>query len=203
MIWAVAVAVAVCTNSSCATSTTATHADGGCAAIRRTAVAGRRGGGRTNHNRRRRQRTAGRPTLVRAERPRLVLGLGAPQSRLLSHHALPIGRQHALLAVAEAKLAVALVAFEYDLFAMVAATRTIRRRSGRPGANARAGRTAAQIRLLVGRLGVDPALVRYHRIAVMLRCVLLGRQFEVGLNGETGGGEVIEHRSLHCCMEFI
>lgn len=109
-------------------------------------------------------------SLVRAEGARLVLGLGSPQSRLLSHHALPIGRQMALGAIAKAIFAVALVPLQDDLVAVVATTRTIRRRSGRPGSTAGAGRTAAQVGLLIGRLRVGqhvvPAVVRHHGCCV-------------------------------------
>lgn len=175
------------------TTAAAAHHGRWSAAIWRTAAtsahAGRGGRRRTDHDRWR--QWGGRPSLVRAESSRLVLGLGAPQSRLLSHHALPVGRQHALFAVTKAELTVALVAFEYDLLAMVAATRTIRRRSGRPGADARAGRTAAQIGLLVGGLWIHPALVGHHGVDAWSA---LGRQIEVGFNDETWlSCEVIHH----------
>lgn len=61
----------------------------------------------------------------------LVLGLGPSQCRLHGHDSLPLGCQPALLALARAVHAVALVALEGDLFAVVPATGAVRRRSWR------------------------------------------------------------------------
>lgn len=156
---------------------------------------------------------------VRAHCPRLVLGLGTPHGRLMRHHPLPFGSQHAFLAVTIAKFAIALVALQYDLFAVVAATGTVRRRPRRPGATARTGcgasaaaaAAATQIGLVFGRLGVVPALVGHHAVTALRRrdavklllmvlmvMVLVG-QIEEGFNGETvGGGGAIETTQLQC-----
>ena len=94
--------------------------------------------GRTGHGGRRRRRPrrrffgqARRIDALLAER--LVLRLGPPQGRLGRHHALPLGRQLALGAVAVSVHAVAFVSPQRD-FEAVVATAGASRGSSRPRA---------------------------------------------------------------------
>lgn len=113
----------------------------------------------------RRGRAGRRRHLVHVQRTLLVLGLGTTQRRLQRHHALPIGREAALLAGAIAVLAVTLVTLQRDLQPVIATSRAVWRRARRYGAAARAGGAAAHIVLRVDHVRVG------HGVAVP---VLLG-----------------------------
>lgn len=101
--------------------------------------------------------------LAIVERPLFVLGLGPAQGRLQGHDPLPFGGETALLAVAVAKLAVALVTFEADLQAMVAAAGTVGR--GPRVQCVTTGRSVSVPPAFIPRFGhrLHPTILRNHQ----------------------------------------
>lgn len=85
----------------------------------------------------------------------LVLSLGPPQRRLHGHHPLPFRGQAALLALARAIHAVALVALEGDLLAVVPAAGAVGRRPRRGRRTRRVHVHLALVLLRIGHANTD------------------------------------------------